>query len=105
VSPKTKTTRRTPAGPSKKSVRLVVKVDPSRSQNPAKHVSNVLRKAGHDGRVEEVFPGLRSGSSAGLVSVNLSEAADPKATRAAVKALRDDEAIAYVNPPKPRRPL
>jgi hypothetical protein len=62
-------------------------------------------KAGQDGRVEEVFPGLRSGSSAGLVSVNLSDAADPKSRRAVVKALRDDEAIAYVNPPRPRRPL
>ena len=86
-------------------MRLIVKVDPKRSKHPARHVSKVLRDVGEGGRVEEVFPGLRSGSSAGLVSVNLPGASDAKQKRAILKALRDDEAIDYVNTPKIRRPL
>jgi hypothetical protein len=86
-------------------VKLIVKVDPKRSKSPAKHVSKVLRDAGEGGHVEEVFSGLRSGSSAGLVTVSLPDAPDAKKKRAILKALRDDEAIAYVNTPKTRRPL
>jgi hypothetical protein len=86
-------------------VKLIVKVDPKRAKDPAKHVTKVLRGAGCGGRAEEVFPGLRSGASAGLVSVQLPDAPDAKAQRATMKALRDDEAIAYVDTPKPRRPL
>ena len=88
------TTRRT---------QLIVKVDPKLSKEPAKHVTRVLKSAGKRGRVEELFPGLVTGSSAGLVSVTLADAAASK--RAVVKALRDDEAIRYVETPKPRRPL
>lgn len=86
-------------------MKLIVKVDPTRAKDPAKHVAKVLRGAGSSGRAEEVFPGLRTGASAGLVSVQLPDAPDDKARRATVKALRDDEAIAYVDTPKPRRPL
>lgn len=85
-------------------MKLIVKVDPKRSKNPARHVSKVLRDAGKKCRVEEVFPGLRDGNSAGLVSVTLPDEPDTKECRAAVKALRDDAAIAYVNTPKTRRP-
>ena len=86
-------------------MKLIVKVDPKRSKDPAKHVSKVLRGAATaGGRVKEVFPGLRSGASAGLVSVELDDTHDAKTQRAAVKALREDEAISYVNTPKPRRP-
>ena len=83
-------------------MKLIVKVDPKRSKDPAKHVSKVLHDAGEGGHVEEVFPGLRSGSSAGLVAVTLPDA---KARRATLKALREDDAISYVDTPKPRRPL
>ena len=86
-------------------MKLIVKVDPKRAKDPAKHVSKVLRGAGDTGNVEEVFPGLRSGSSAGLVSVNLPAAPDAKTRRGTLKALREDDAIAYVEQPKPRRPL
>ena len=86
-------------------MKLIVKVDAKRSKDPAKHVSRVLRDAGEGGEVEEVFPGLRDGSSAGLVSVKLSDAVDAKTRRATLKALREDDAIAYVNTPKLRRPL
>ena len=83
-------------------VKLIVKVDPKRSKDPAKHVSKVLRNAGEGGQVEEIFPGLRSGSSAGLVAVTLPDA---KSRRATLKALREDDAISYVDTPKTRRPL
>ena len=86
-------------------MKLIVKVDPKRAKDPARHVSKVLRDAGSAGRAEEVFPGLRSGASAGLVAVQLPDAPDAKARRATMKALRDDEAIDYVDTPKPRRPL
>lgn len=86
-------------------MKLIVKVDVSRSQDPAKHVSQLLRGAGERGRVEEVFPGLRTGSGAGLVAVTLPDGLDTKARRATLKALRDDDAIAYVDTPKARRAL
>jgi len=85
-------------------VKLIVKVDPKRSKDPARHVSKVLRDAGKKCRVEEVFPGLRDGTSAGLVSVTLPDEPDKKEHRAALKALRDDAAISYVDTPKTRRP-
>jgi hypothetical protein len=86
-------------------VKLIVKVDTTRSKDPAGHVSKVLRAVTSGGHAEEVFPGLRSGSSAGLVSVTLPDVPDGKEQRAALKALRDDEAISYVETPKRRRPL
>jgi hypothetical protein len=85
-------------------VKLIVKVDPKRAKDPAKHVSKVLGAATTRGRVEEVFPGLRTGSSAGLVAVELDDTHDEAVHRAAVKALRKDVAVAYVDTSKPRRP-
>ena len=86
-------------------MKLIVKVDPKLSKEPAKHVSRVLKSAGGRGRGDELFPGLATGSSAGLVSVTLPDDEVPKGNRAVLKALRDDEAIRYVETPKPRRPL
>jgi len=86
-------------------VKLIVKVDPARAKDPAKHVSKVLGTATSGARVEEVFPGLRNGSSAGLVSVELDDTRDEATHRASLKALRDDAAISYVDTPKRRRPL
>ena len=86
-------------------MKLIVKVDTKRSKDPAKHVSKVLRGVREGGRVEEVFPRLRDGSSAGLVAVTLPDTPDVKTRRATLKALRDDEAICYVDQPKTRRPL
>ena len=56
-------------------VKLIVKVDPKRSKDPARHVSKCCA-APVEGRVEEVFPGLRDGSSAGLVTVTLPDEPD-----------------------------
>jgi hypothetical protein len=97
--------RMRPVGRSGGAMKLIVKVDPKRSNDPAKHVTRVLRGVGAGGRVDEVFPGLRSGSSAGLVAVTLRDAPNTTARRATLKALRDDKAISYVNTPKARHPV
>lgn len=85
-------------------MKVVVKVDPRRAKAPARHVSSVLRRSGEACRVEEVFPGLKTGASAGLVTIHLPDAGDAKVRRATLKALREDDAIAYVDMPKTRRP-
>jgi subtilisin family serine protease len=55
--------------------------------------------------VEEVVPGVRSGSSAGLLCVRLNCEPGSKAHRSSARALRGDGAVVYVEEPKPRRPL
>jgi hypothetical protein len=86
-------------------VELIVKVDPAKAKDPAAHVRRVLASAGiADARAEEVFPGLRTGESAGLVSIAV-PAAIPETQRLAVQALKDDTAIRYVQEPKRRKPL
>jgi hypothetical protein len=86
---------------------ITVKVDTSRTEDPVAHVRRVIGSvAGAEpAQVEEVFPGLRSGSSAGLLSVRLRCEPGSKAHRSTVKALRDDEVVVYVEEPKGRRPL
>jgi len=84
-------------------MKLVVKVDPKCAPDPVAHVRELLRKAGDSGDVEEVFPDLREGSSAGLVTVTFPDSHDSKARQATLKVLRDDEAVAYVETPKARR--
>ena len=86
-------------------MKLIVKVDPKLKKDPAKHVTRVLKGTGERGRVEELFPGLQKGSSAGLVTVTLPDAAVAKGKRAVLKALREDDAISYVETPKARRPF
>jgi hypothetical protein len=85
-------------------VKLIVKVDVARTKDPAAHVRQVLRAAGADGKVEEVFPDLRSGASAGLVSITLSEPVDVASRERTIAALRADDAIVYVETPSTRRP-
>ena len=84
-------------------MKLIVKVDLARAQDPVGHVRGLLRAIGAAGRVEEVFPDLRSGSSAGLVSVSLPDARGESSAETIVKALRADAAIAYVETQKTRR--
>ncbi|MGH7788864.1 MAG: hypothetical protein ACRERC_18485 [Candidatus Binatia bacterium] len=84
---------------------LIVKIDLKRAKDPAAHVSRLLDVVAPSASTEEVFPGLRSGASAGLVTVRLPCARGSKAHRASVKALREDTAVAYVEEPKPRRAL
>lgn len=89
------------AGPT---VALIVKVDTSGATNPAAHVRRILDAADiPDVGVEELFPGLRTGSSAGLVSVTLRRD-QPEAQEAATAALRNAARIVYVEEPKHRTP-
>lgn len=85
-------------------MKLIVKVDLSRAEDPAAHVAAVLKGVAPSATAEEVFPGLRTGASAGLVTVHLPDAAGPAAQRASVAALNGDGAIAYVDDPKRRQP-
>jgi hypothetical protein len=85
-----------------------VKVDAGRAADPAAHVTRLLSAAlASSGRaeVEEVFPGLRTGRSAGLVSVRLPCAPGSKGHRDSLAALRADAAVTRVEEPHPRRPL
>lgn len=83
---------------------LIVKVDLARATDPVKHVTRVLEAVAPSATAEEVFPGLRTGASAGLVTVHLPGTAGSKAHRASVAALNGDAAVAYVDEPKRRRP-
>jgi hypothetical protein len=85
-------------------VELIVKVDLARASNPAEYVATVLERVAPAATAEEVFPGLRTGASAGLVTVRCPGAA-AAAQRACIAALEGDAAIAYVSEPKRRRPL
>jgi hypothetical protein len=86
-------------------VELIVKVNPAKAKDPPAHVRRALANAGiPDVRAEEVFPGLRTGESAGLVSVAV-PTETPETLRLAVQALKDDKAVVYVQEPKRRKPL
>ncbi|OGK80488.1 MAG: hypothetical protein A2X52_03485 [Candidatus Rokubacteria bacterium GWC2_70_16] len=86
---------------------IIVKVDTKRTKDPVAHVRRVLGAVpgSRAVTVEEVFPDLRTGASAGLLSVHLPCDPGSKAHRLSVRALRDDEAVVYVEGPKRRRPL
>lgn len=85
-------------------VELVVKVDLARATDPAAHVAAVLQGVASSAGVEEVFPGLRTGASAGLVTVRLDGVADAKTRRACLAALERDPAVTYAHEPKARHP-
>jgi len=88
-------------------VEIIVKVDTKRTKDPVAHVRRVLGAVAGSraATVEEVFPDLRTGESAGLLSVQLPCEPGSKAHRLSVRALRDDETVVYVEEPKRRRPL
>lgn len=82
---------------------IVVKVDVRRVDDPAAHVAAVLRRVAPGATAEEVFPGLRDGASAGLVTVRFTSAVDAPARRACLSALTADPAVASAHEPKSRR--
>jgi hypothetical protein len=83
---------------------IVVKVDVRRVNDPAAHVAAVVRPVAPGATAEEVFPGLRDGASAGLVTVHFTRAVDAAARRACLSALTADPFISSVHEPKSRRP-
>jgi len=83
---------------------LMVKVDVSRVTDPAAHVAAILQRVAPGATAEDVFPGLRDGARAGLVTVRGAAAAGTAAHDACVRALTADPAIRAVHEPKSRRP-
>jgi hypothetical protein len=85
---------------------IIVKVDARKVSEPAAHVGRAVARAvaGAGIEIEEVFPGLRTGRSAGLVSLRLPDGLAAPARESLIEALREDEAVEYVETPKPRRP-
>lgn len=82
-----------------------MKVDVARATDPVAHVRRILRGIAEssDIRVEEIFPALRAGHSAGLMTVHLPHAAGSPEHEASIKALEGDDAVVYVQEPKRRR--
>lgn len=85
---------------------IVVKVDRSRINDPAGHVTKIVRRArgprALSARAEEIFPGVHVGHSAGLVSLELPDDVTTDDSERILKALRDDESIEYANRPSRR---
>jgi hypothetical protein len=81
---------------------LVAKVDVRRVSDPAAYVRDLLTAAHVEPlAVEEVFPGLATGHSAGLVTVTLGRTAG---AAAAIKVLEGDISIVHAGKPAVRRP-
>lgn len=83
---------------------IVVKVDVRRVDDPAAHVASMLGRVAPGATAEEVFPGLRDGASAGLVTVRFTHAVDTASRRACLRALSADPAVTSAHEPKRRRP-
>jgi len=85
---------------------IVVKVDRSRIKDPADHVKKIVRRARGLRRMapqaEEVFPGLDTGRSAGLVSLQLPDDITPADGETILQALRNDASVEYANRPPGR---
>lgn len=84
-------------------MQLVVKVDLARTKDPAGHVRRLAAAAAPGATAEEVFPGLRDGASAGLVTLHLPSRLDRARVDACLDLLRADPAVQYAEPPAPRR--
>ena len=87
---------------------IVVKVDRSRINDPARHVTKIVRRArgarALSARAEEIFPDVQVGHSAGLVSLELPDDVTIDDSERILKALRDDDSIEYANCPARRSP-
>lgn len=84
-------------------MQLVVKVDLARAKDAAAHVQRLVTAVVPGATVEEVFPGLRDGASAGLVTLHLPPRLAQSRIDACLDALRADSAVQYAQPPSPRR--
>jgi len=86
---------------------ITVKVDPVRQKDPAKAVRHALAELRPDlsrsAAVEEVFPGVTSGSRAGMVVVHLRGEISPEEYEALVKGLRERDEVIYAESAHPRK--
>jgi hypothetical protein len=87
-------------------VEIIVKVKARQVRDPAAHVAGVVRGtetiAAPRVEVEEVFPGLRTGHSAGMVTLVLPNDLRAQDLERIMRALRDDLLVEYAEPPSPR---
>lgn len=85
---------------------ITIKVDPTRA-DPAAEVRRAVASLRPDlvGAigVEEVFPGVTTGSRAGMVVLHITAAMTPKALDALVDALREQPLISYAATAAPRK--
>ena len=85
-------------------MKITVKVKPRAKKGPAAVVRARLGKAHVKAKVEEVFPGERTGRRAGMVSVDLGGELSDEESQGLLDALRADGEIEYAEPARPRRP-
>ena len=84
---------------------IVIKVDRSRIDDPAGHVTRIVNRAGRRklaAHAEEIFPDVHVGRSAGLVSVQLPDDLTVDDSKKILEALRDDASVEYANRPSRR---
>ena len=81
-------------------MKITVKVNPRGGKAPASVVRNLLKNLRSTPKVEEVFPGLRSGRRAGMVTVDVSD----EESEHVLHELRADAAIAYAEPARKKKP-
>lgn len=88
-------------------MQITVKVNPRRGKDAAAVVRECLKSARPEvaeaAGVEEVFPGLRSGRRAGMVTVNLPQRLSHDQVKAVITALQSDDAIEYAEASAPRK--
>jgi beta-phosphoglucomutase-like phosphatase (HAD superfamily) len=80
-------------------MKITVKVNARGSKAPTAVVRDRLKKVRTKAKVEEVFPGLRSGRRAGMVMVDVSD----QESEQVLQELRADEAIEYAEPATQRK--
>jgi hypothetical protein len=88
-------------------VQITVKVNPARAKSATavvrEHLKAVHPDIGEGSAVEEVFPGVRSGRRAGMVTVKLPQKLSHDEVKAVITALQSDEAIEYAEAVTPRK--
>lgn len=88
-------------------MQITVKVNATRARSAAKVVRERLKSASpqvaETAAVEEVFPGVKSGRRAGMVTVNLPQKISHADVETVLSALQADEAVEYAEPVAPRK--
>jgi beta-phosphoglucomutase-like phosphatase (HAD superfamily) len=80
-------------------MKITVKVNPRGRKAAASVVRDRLKNLRSTPKVEEVFPGLRSGRRAGMVTVDVSD----EESEHVLEQLRADDAIDYAEPAAQRK--
>ena len=84
-------------------MQITVKVKPQAGKKPAAVVRLCVTSMQPDAKVEEVFPDVKTGRRAGLVSVELPDTISDEASDALLASLRAQDDVEYAEPAAPRR--